>query len=122
MPHVVHFEITADEPQRAIRFYQDVFDWNIQGTEVVEDYWLVDTKPDGQAGINGAIMPRYWPQACINTVEVDDLEETLSKVIAAGGKQVAEKNQIPGVGQFVYCQDTEGNMFGLLEPFPNGRI
>jgi catechol 2,3-dioxygenase-like lactoylglutathione lyase family enzyme len=35
MPRVVHFEIHADDPKRAIKFYQDVFGWEIvkQDTE-----------------------------------------------------------------------------------------
>ena len=30
MPRVVHFEISADDPERAVKFYQKVFSWEIK--------------------------------------------------------------------------------------------
>ncbi len=43
MPRVVHFEIYADQPERAIKFYQDVFGWNFQKWNGPYDYRLVTT-------------------------------------------------------------------------------
>ena len=62
MPRVIHFEICADNPDRALGFYTSVFDWQVQKAELPGiDYWLVTTGPDDQPGINGAIMPRPGP-------------------------------------------------------------
>ena len=30
MPRVVHFEIPAENPERAAKFYKEVFDWKIE--------------------------------------------------------------------------------------------
>jgi predicted enzyme related to lactoylglutathione lyase len=67
-------------------------------------------------GIHGAIMHRHFSQAVINTVEVDSLEETLQKIAAAGGKKIHGPEEIPGVGTHAYCEDPEGNLFGVMQP------
>jgi hypothetical protein len=56
MPRVIHFEINADDPERAVKFHKKVFDWKITKWEGPVDYWLVTTGEDKVPGINGAIM------------------------------------------------------------------
>jgi len=119
MGRVVHFEISADDPERAIKFYQDAFGWKIQKYGEIEmDYWLINTGPKESNGIDGAIMKRYLPAGAstINTIEITNIEETIDKVIKAGGKKDTDVEIIPGVGKFCYCLDTEGNYFGILQP------
>ncbi len=41
MPRVVHFEIHAGEPERAIRFYEKVLGWSFQKWEGPMEYWLI---------------------------------------------------------------------------------
>ena len=116
MPRVVHFEMGADKPGRAVRFYRKVFGWKIVKWAGPVDYWLCTTGPDEQGGINGALMPRLDKSfATVNFVDVPALDGFLAKVVAAGGKTVGEKETIPGVGTFIYCQDTEGNTFGMMQ-------
>lgn len=116
MNRVEHFDIYADDPDRAIHFYSDVFGWKIEKWEGPMDYWMVTTGPDDQVGINGGISRRQDPaQSVVNTIGVASLDEFLEKITAAGGKIVAPKMPIPGVGYFALCQDTEGNNFGLME-------
>lgn len=43
MPRVVHFEISADEPERAVKFYTDVFGWDVKRWGGPKDYWLITT-------------------------------------------------------------------------------
>ena len=113
---VEHFEISADDPERAAQFYRDIFGWNIQKWEGPIEYWLVTTGPDEEPGINGGIMQRMHPDfATVNSVNVPSIDEIVKKVVAKGGKVVAPKIAIPGVGYMAYCQDTEGNTFGIME-------
>lgn len=122
MARVVHFEITADDVQRARRFYE-IFGWEIaaSGAPGVE-YWLAHTG-DGGMGINGAIMPRaYNPQPVINWVGVDDLDDMVKRVQAAGGEIVGERQTVPGIGDTIYAKDTEGNTFGMIQPLPSSAI
>src|SRR5262249_60785108 len=53
MPRVMHFEIHADNPERAVGFYTKVFGWSFKNWGGPMEYWLVTTGPDGQPGING---------------------------------------------------------------------
>jgi uncharacterized protein len=50
-----------------------------------------------------------------NTVGVDSVDSAVEAAKRAGGKLVQPKTHIPGVGYYAYCQDTEGNLFGVLE-------
>jgi predicted enzyme related to lactoylglutathione lyase len=114
MPRVVHFEIHADDPERAVKFYQDVFGWEIVKWEGPQDYWLITTGPDDEPGINGGLMKRMDPSASTwNTVEVPSVDEFTAKIVESDGKVVVPKRAIPGVGYQAYCQDTEGNVFGV---------
>lgn len=121
MGRVVHFEIHAADPPRAEGFYRDVFDWTIQAWDDPADYRLVTTGADNP-GIDGAIVPRRGAIdgapviAFVCTVQVEDLAAIESKVVAAGGQQVVDRQDIPGVGQLSYFKDTEGNIFGALQP------
>ncbi|MCK4804998.1 MAG: VOC family protein [Spirochaetes bacterium] len=116
MLRVTHFEISVDDPERAIKFYADAFGWKIKKWEGPMDYWLITTGPEDQPGIDGGLMKREHPGASTtNTIDVPSVDEFISKITEAGGKIVAPKQSIPGVGYFAYCQDTEGNTFGIME-------
>jgi predicted enzyme related to lactoylglutathione lyase len=119
MTRPVHFEILAEDPEKVAAFYRQGLGWEIASWGGGErSYWLADTGPEDTPGINGAFMHRELPQAVINTMEVASLEDTLEKVRAAGGKVVHGPNEVPGVGSHAYCADTEGILFGLMEPLP----
>jgi predicted enzyme related to lactoylglutathione lyase len=60
-------------------------------------------------------MKRQYPSSPTkNTVDVPSADEFLSKITEAGGKVVTPKQSVPGVGYFAYCQDSEGNTFGII--------
>ncbi len=58
MPRVVHFEIHAADPNRAVNFYQTLFGWTFQKWEGPMEYWLITTGPNEQPGINGGLVQR----------------------------------------------------------------
>src|SRR5215211_3768282 len=68
---IVHFEIPADQPERAANFYRELFGWDIKQFEGSVaggmEYWMVRTVPtDGQGrptvpGVNGGLMRRMYP-------------------------------------------------------------
>ena len=118
MPRVTHFEISADDPLRAVRFYSEVFGWQIQKWDGPVDYWLVTTGAEDEPGINGGIQFRSQSgEMVVNTIEVDSLEEYMQKVKTAGG-QITAQTIVPGVGYFAYGIDTEGNPFGIMQNDP----
>ncbi len=127
MNKVVHFEIVAIEPERAIKFYKDVFGWKITKWEGGEmDYWNIETAPQNTPNaINGGLRKEMGTDVkertksvngFINFTAVEDIDETLSKITNAGGEIMQPKMQVPKVGWLAYCLDTEGNMFGVIQP------
>lgn len=119
---VVHFEIHAADPDRAERFYRRVFDWQVRRwDDAPVDYRLVTTGDDDETGINGAIVKRrpgsegVAVNAFVCTVSVADLAAVEAAVLAAGGEQVVDRQELENVGSFAYFKDTEGNIFGAMQ-------
>ena len=121
MPRVVHFEVYADDPQRAAAFYQKVFGWKISKWEGPTDYWLVTTGEASEPGIDGGIMQRMEQETTVNTIDVPSVDEFTQKITEAGGKVVVQKMAIPGVGYMAYYTDSEGNVFGIMEEDPSTK-
>jgi predicted enzyme related to lactoylglutathione lyase len=122
MPRPTHFEIPADNPERAMAFYRDVLGWTFQKWEGPTDYWLIMTGADGEPGINGGLLRRQHPeQPCVNSMYVADLNATLAAVDSHGGSCAVPRMPIPGVGWLAYCKDTEGHLFGLMQPDPAAK-
>ena len=117
MPRVIHFEMQADQPERAADFFKNVFGWKIEKWNGPEEYWLVRTGDDKEPGINGAIMRRaeQFSSTC-NTIGIPSIDEYIKKITANGGMVITPKSTIPGVGYYAYCKDTEGNTFGIMQP------
>jgi uncharacterized protein len=124
MPRVIHFEVHADNPDRAIKFYREVLGWEFSKWDGPVPYWLIKTGPDGQPGINGGLVPRRGPidgqavTAYVCTVDIPSVDAYVEKAKAQGGSVALPKMPIPGVGWLAYCKDTEGNIFGLMQADP----
>jgi len=121
MPRVIHFEIHAEQPERAIKFYKELFGWEFKKWEGPQPYWLITTGPDSQPGINGGLVPRRGTIdgtaviAYVCTVDTASVDDSVRKAQAGGGTVALPKMAIPGVGWLAYCKDTEGNIFGLMQ-------
>ena len=117
MPRPVHFEIPADNPERAIQFYSSIFGWKFSKWGGPMEYWLITTGGPEEPGINGGLLQRRDPnQPCVNTVTVASVDESLRAIEQAGGVCVLPKMAVPGVGWMAYCKDTEGHIFGIMQP------
>ncbi len=122
MSRVIHFEIPAAEPERAAAFYKHVFGWSIEKWPGPMEYWMVTTGADGAPGINGGLLKKQAPTtATTNTIGVDSVEKAIAAVKSAGGKLVMPKTPIPTIGYFAYLEDTEGNLFGVLQSDANAK-
>ena len=121
MGRVIHFEIPAHEPDRAAAVYQKVFGWTFDKWDGPTEYWMVSTGADGAPGINGGMLKRGNVTTTTNTVGVDSVDASVAAVTKAGGKFIMPKTPIPGVGYFAYCEDTEGNLFGVMQADANAK-
>jgi predicted enzyme related to lactoylglutathione lyase len=120
MARPTHFEIPVDDPDRAEKFYAEVFGWGFQRYDGAPSYYgMANTGDDGKAGINGALFQRGDVDETSLTMEVDDIEAALAKIRAQGGEVLKEKSAIPSMGWFATCKDTEGNVFGLYTNDPS---
>jgi len=119
MPRVCHFDLTADDPVRAMKFYKDIFGWKFEKwAGGMMEYWMVTTGTKKQEGINGGLSKRGNEGSGMpnmNTVDVPSVDKFSKKIQDKGGKIVMPKMAIPKVGWFATCQDTEGNTFGIIE-------
>jgi len=122
MGRVVHFEIPADDPQRASEFYETVFGWSFHKWDGPVEYWLVGTGNEGDPGINGGMNRRSRPdEGVVNTIGVDSVDNSVEAIVAAGGTIIMPKTAIPGVGYLAYFRDTEGNTFGVMHSDPTAK-
>ena len=127
MNRVIHFEIHADNPQRAISFYKKVFGWEFTSWGETSEYWLIKTGPENFPGINGGLIKRRGEIngqsviAYVCTIEVESVDNTSTIVKENTGEIVVPKMPIPGVGWLVYCKDTEGNIFGIHQEDKNAK-
>jgi hypothetical protein len=114
MDPVVHFEMPYENPDRLVKFYSQVFDWQMemQGQDMGDYVTATTTETDGKrmaktpGAINGGFFPKKpdWPAQYPSVViAVDDIKKAMSKVIDAGGKILGEPMEIPGIGQYVSC-------------------
>lgn len=123
MDKVVHFEIPADDPARAQKFYETVFGWHIISMPHMQ-YAMVHTGPtndeDGMvkesAFINGGMLKRQDPiQHPVITISVDSIEKAGKDIQTNGGAVIRDKMPVGDFGFAAYFKDSEGNVLGLWE-------
>ncbi|HWP31741.1 MAG TPA: VOC family protein [Fimbriimonadales bacterium] len=120
MPTICHFEIPAQDMERASAFYRNIFSWDISPAPGMPNYWFVNTKSsDGNEGIGGAIMPKQQGGEIMMYFDVASVSDTTARVEQEGGEVLVPKTAVPSYGYFAVCQDTEGNTFGLWQPDPS---
>lgn len=131
MKKVVHFEIPADNLDRARKFYEETFGWQLSDWPMEDGSVYVGARtvevdeqtfiPKELGAINGALVQRdeyvKTPQVTVNVPSVD---EYINKIIAKGGQVVKPKQAIGDsnmgvIGYYAYVSDTEGNLLGLWE-------
>ena len=129
MSRVVHFEIQADDLERAMAFYTAAFGWSFQeyGAFMGTTYWGVITGPDDEPGINGGLLerpvsapaPEQGANAFVCTMQVEDYDETERRLLEAGGTVALPKMALTGMAWQGYYLDTEGNTIGIHQADPD---
>ncbi|MGB6500232.1 MAG: VOC family protein [Thermoplasmata archaeon] len=121
---VVHFEIPADNTERARKFYQQAFGWKMQ-TMPEFDYTMLQTAPSDDQGrvqapgaINGGMGKRGGPlEHPVITIMVDEIDTAVKTIEKHGGKILQKKQPIGdgSMGFTGYFKDSEGNTVGLFQ-------
>jgi len=117
--HVVHFELSVPDPEKAVAFYSEAFGWSAQKLPDPVRYWQVRTSgPEAPRGIPGGIVQSRTGEPRVSiTIQVESLEEACAKVKGLGGTFITERQVVPGYGTHVLCKDPQGCYFALIEPF-----
>lgn len=123
----VHFEIHAEDPQRAVDFYSTVFGWTSEDWSGFAGMAYFGIRTGEGPGIDGAIMQRQGANmevggpvaGAVITMGVADYDQTAREILAAGGTEALPKYALPGMAWQGYFHDTENNVFGIHQPDPN---
>ena len=118
MATIVHFDIGADNPERAKKFYEALFGWKIGTMPGFPDYYKIETTDlNNVRGVGGGLTKRDNPQqsGITNFIGVTSIDETVAKLNELGGRVIQAKQSIPGYGYVAICFDTENNLFGLFQ-------
>jgi predicted enzyme related to lactoylglutathione lyase len=120
MPRISYLDFSADDPDRAVTFYNKVFGWHINKWDGPREYWEIKTGESNELGIDGGLSKRdrigQWTTPFINVSSVD---QYTAKIEAGGGKIIQPKTAIPGIGYMSLFKDTESNTIGLFEENKN---
>jgi predicted enzyme related to lactoylglutathione lyase len=115
MSRIVHFELPAENPEELMQFYTSCFGWQFDKWGE-EDYWLAKTGDTSDHGIDGAIVKRKAEgHTLVNTIDVEDIDSTVKKIIENGGEIVQEKVAVRTVGWLISFKDKEGNLFSVMQ-------
>jgi predicted enzyme related to lactoylglutathione lyase len=113
---IVHFEIPADDVERAKAFYGGLFGWEFSTPRGFPDYWTFLTgDPETDAG--GGLMARQSPDqvGLITYFGVESIDDTTARVRELGGTVVVPKQEVPGMGWLATYLDPEGNLFAVWQ-------
>ncbi|MCX8010615.1 MAG: VOC family protein [Ignavibacteria bacterium] len=121
MANVINwFEIPVSNIERAVKFYSEVLNANIQVTEMM-GMKMAFLPMEGQ-GVGGALCQgeQYKPTMDGTVVYLnggEDLSIPLSRVENAGGKVLIPKTKITDeIGYMAFFVDTEGNKVAFHSP------
>jgi uncharacterized protein len=121
---IVHFEIPANDPERAATFYRELFGWDIKKwtSGAGPDYWVVRTVPadasgmPARPGVNGGLLRRQHPEhSPVHYINVESVDEYAQKAKRLGAEVVMSKTAVKSMGWFAMLRDTEGNVFAIWQ-------
>jgi len=118
MANVVNwFEIPVADIHRAKKFYENVFGHELALMEMGPSQWAMFPMEQGAANAPGALIKAegYVPSQNGSLVyfSVEDIDNTLAKVIENGGSILNPKTSIGENGFFAHLNDCEGNKVAL---------
>lgn len=120
-----YFEVFADEPERAMRFYGALFGWSFVSVQNTPGVWTINDADRAEAELGllwkrpGILLGSAKTQSQINgyvaLFSVSSIEETRTTAAREGGIAMHAPTQQPGGASRAYIMDTEGNVFGVVE-------
>ncbi|MEU8897960.1 VOC family protein [Nocardia sp. NPDC048505] len=112
------FQIGTDQPERAHRFYGDLFGWNFAADPSLPGYDLIRYPDTETPGGGVAHTPDAGANHAIFFVLVEDVAATAAATERLGGKVVQPPTTAPDGLVFAHLLDPSGNQFGVFTPAP----
>ncbi|MBX3390360.1 MAG: hypothetical protein KF691_13000 [Phycisphaeraceae bacterium] len=119
--HLSHFAVSADNTDRARRFYERAFGWAFQPYGP-PGFYLLETSGAGKGGrVPGALQKRFEVVPGVTlagyecTISVPDVDAAASAVAKNGGKVLMPRATIPSVGSLIRFADTENNIVCAMQ-------
>lgn len=121
---VVHFEVPANDPEKLVGFYKQLFGWETDKMDMGGmEYWSIRTgpvdanqMPKEPGYIGGGLAKRMFPeQQPMNYVNVENVDQYVQKAQGLGAKVTTPKMPVPGMGFYAQLVDPEGNPFGVWQ-------
>ena len=120
----MYFDFTVRDVGKARAFFENVFGWRFQKFPMSYEYYRIQAGPEGEPGIDGGIggvkdAPTSGgnPMTLV-TVPVANLDESIAKVVASGGRVVEPKLAIPSIGWYATCAGPGDLLFGMIQVDP----
>ena len=111
-----HIEMNSNDPDKAKKFYQELFDWEFEDYPMGEEvYTMLKTGKEPGGGIFKNPVPEA-PSHWLVYIQVDDINESTEKVKELGGVVHKEVTEIPDMGSFSVVEDSAGGVFALWQP------
>ena len=117
---LIHFAIHTDDIARAKSFYQDVFEWGFTSYGP-SDFLQIKVDASAEAELIGALQSRHYSPVSERliglecTIQVENIDDIIAKVIAHQGQILMPKTAIPYVGWITKFLDTEGNLVCAMQ-------
>lgn len=121
-----HFAIHIDDMERARRFYDGVFEWGFLSYGP-GDFLQIKADKSENGELIGALQSRNYspiPEKVIGfecTINVENIDMIIERVLGNGGQVVMPKTTIPYVGYIAKFLDTEGNLICGMQYDSNAR-
>jgi uncharacterized protein len=123
MSRIVHFELPTTDTETSRKFYETVLGWKFEKYPGPMEYWLISTGDPKTPGIDGGLGGAANElKGTVNTVDVENIDEVLKKVLANGGQIIMPKDEIPGVGLLAYIREPGGGVLGVIQALPGGMM
>jgi predicted enzyme related to lactoylglutathione lyase len=123
-----YFDLTVSNLDEARTFFERVLGWRFERFPMPYEYYRIQAGEASEAGIDGGIgavkdapLSGGKPLTQI-TVPVPDLDESITKVLEAGGQVVESKMPIPGIGWYATCAEPGGLKFGMIQADPKAGL
>ncbi|MEX6688934.1 VOC family protein [Danxiaibacter flavus] len=114
---ILWLDLTVENAESVKRFYEQVAGWTASGLSMgdYEDYVMM-SNDEPVAGIchNKGVninLPPQW----LNYITVENLDASIEKCIALGGRVVDGPRHAQGASSFVVIQDPGGAYVALME-------